>query len=201
MSSGGEGGSEDKKGEYAFLPERTCAICYQDQNSATTETELMGAAKSGVVGSAQTDITNPYEAIPCGCIYCFVCLATRIEREEGEGWACLRCGELIKECKPWGGDVLEPEAKSPAHKTVVFADDVKALSNYGDDDDEEEEEEEEEREEEYSQLLAEEDPDRSLEDLRPQTPSVASDQADDSEGSDSEDYEAEEDEVGEDEDR
>jgi peroxin-2 len=116
----------DKKGEYAFLPERTCAICYQDQNSATTENEIMAAAaaSSGIVGSAQTDITNPYETIPCGCIYCFVCLVTRIEREEGEGWNCLRCGQLVKESRPWNGDVLEPPSRSPTAKTVGFVDDI-----------------------------------------------------------------------------
>ncbi|KAI8951919.1 Pex12 amino terminal region-domain-containing protein [Xylaria longipes] len=121
-----EGYAGDKKGEFAFLPERTCAICYQDQNSAISETEVLAAAaSSGVVGSAQTDITNPYETIPCGCIYCFVCLATRLEREEGEGWTCLRCGELVKESKPWSGDVLEeqPKASSPGAKHVGFADD------------------------------------------------------------------------------
>lgn len=125
----GEDGSE-KKGELAFLPERTCAICYQDQNSnANTEEEVLAAAaaSSGVIGSAQTDITNPYETIPCGCIYCFVCLATRLEREEGEGWVCLRCGEIIKECKPWSGDVLEPRStnkRSPGTKAVAFVEDV-----------------------------------------------------------------------------
>ncbi|KAI3324776.1 Pex12 amino terminal region-domain-containing protein [Xylariaceae sp. AK1471] len=115
----------EKRGEFAFLPERTCAICYQDQNSALSETEVLAAASSGVVGSAQTDITNPYETIPCGCIYCFVCLASRLEREEGEGWACLRCGELVKECKPWSGDVLEEpcKASSPSTKHVGFVDD------------------------------------------------------------------------------
>ncbi|KAI8297964.1 Peroxisomal biogenesis factor 2 [Colletotrichum sp. SAR11_240] len=122
-------GDEDKSanGEYGFLPERTCAICYQDQNAlATTETEIMAAAaSSGVIGSAQTDITNAYETIPCGCIYCFVCLATRLEREEGEGWTCLRCGELVKECKPWSGDVLEPPKKSPTSKVVAFSEDSK----------------------------------------------------------------------------
>ena len=83
--------------------------------------------------------------------------------------------------------MLEPEAKSPGTKTVVFADDVKTPSdNEGDGD------------ENGSQVLVEEDPDRSLEDLRPQTPSVASDQAEGSEGSESEIYEAEEDEMGED---
>lgn len=126
ISSGGDGDSDEKKGEYSFLPERTCAICYQDQNTASSEQEVLAAAaSSGVVGSAQTDITNPYETIPCGCIYCFVCLATRIEGEEGEGWTCLRCGEQVKECKPWSGDVLEPPSKSPTSKAVMFADDVK----------------------------------------------------------------------------
>ncbi|KAL2155007.1 hypothetical protein VTH82DRAFT_3683 [Thermothelomyces myriococcoides] len=222
-SSGSNGGG-GKKGEYSFLPERTCAICYQDQNSASSETELLAAgagasSAAGVVGSAQTDITNPYEAIPCGCVYCFVCLATRIEREEGEGWTCLRCGELVKECKPWNGDVLEeqqpPEAKpslsssSPAAtKTVVFADDVKAPSSDNGEEGEEEKQEEKqgireqeglggENEGESSQVLVETDPDGSLDDLRPRTPSVASDQADDSRGSESEDYEAQEDGLGE----
>ncbi|KAK4105667.1 hypothetical protein N658DRAFT_492151 [Parathielavia hyrcaniae] len=190
MSTGTEGAEQEKKGEYSFLPERTCAICYQDQNSAKSENDLMAAASTGVVGSAQTDITNPYEAIPCGCTYCFVCLATRIEREEGEGWPCLRCGELIKECKPWSGDVLEPEIKSPVSKTVVFADDVKVSSD---------EEEEEERDvHEDSQVLVEEDVDRSLEDLRAQTPSVVSDQEDDLEYSESEDYGGEENDLNRD---
>ncbi|KAF5022321.1 hypothetical protein F66182_5608 [Fusarium sp. NRRL 66182] len=112
-------------GEYAFLPERTCAICYQDQNTATSENEVMAAAaSSGVIGSAQTDITNPYETIPCGCVYCFVCLATRLEREEGEGWTCLRCGEHVQECKPWSGDLAEPLAKHTSAKTVAFSDDI-----------------------------------------------------------------------------
>lgn len=125
--SGTDGDSGEKKGEFAFLPERTCAICYQDQNSAVSENEVMAAAASGgVIGSAQTDITNPYETIPCGCIYCYVCLATRLEKEEGEGFTCLRCGGLVKECKPWSGDVLEPQpakASSPTTtKHVGFVD-------------------------------------------------------------------------------
>ncbi|KAI0178845.1 Pex12 amino terminal region-domain-containing protein [Hypoxylon sp. FL1284] len=127
INVGSEEGSANKQGDYAFLPERTCAICYQDQNSAVSETEVLAAATSGgVVGSAQTDITNPYETVPCGCVYCFVCLAMRLEREEGEGWTCLRCGDLVKECKPWSGDVLEEQAKSsPSTKHVGFLDDEK----------------------------------------------------------------------------
>ncbi|KAI5864739.1 Pex12 amino terminal region-domain-containing protein [Durotheca rogersii] len=131
---GAEGDGAGKQGDYAFLPERTCAICYQDQNSAMSETEVLAAAtSSGVIGSAQTDITNPYETIPCGCIYCFVCLATRLEREEGEGWTCLRCGELVKECKPWSGDVLEEQSKSPSATTkhVGFVDETPVANRPG----------------------------------------------------------------------
>lgn len=112
------------KGELAFLPERTCAICYHDQNpTSTSENEIMAisGASGGVVGSAQTDITNPYETIPCGCVYCFVCLAKRLEAEEGEGWICLRCGGLVKECKPWSGDVLGASPLSANKKTVSFS--------------------------------------------------------------------------------
>jgi peroxin-2 len=114
-------------GELAFLPERTCAICYQDQNPANqSETDVLAVsgAAGGVIGSAQTDVTNPYECIPCGCIYCFVCIAQRLEAEEGEGWVCLKCGELVKECKPWNGDVyVETSRPGTASKTVVFSDD------------------------------------------------------------------------------
>ncbi|KAF2669262.1 hypothetical protein BT63DRAFT_413711 [Microthyrium microscopicum] len=123
-----DGDIEDYKkgGELGFLPERTCAICYSDLNptvGATGEGEAIEAmAGGGVVGSAQTDITNPYEAIPCGDIYCFVCLTQRIEAEEGEGWTCLRCGEIVKECKPWNGDVLEvqPRPGTSNGKSVGF---------------------------------------------------------------------------------
>ncbi len=146
-SGDGDGDDDDDRpaGEYGFLPERTCAICYQDQNAlATTENEALAATASGgggIVGSAQTDITNPYEAVPCGCTYCFVCLANRLDREEGDGWTCLRCGQLVRECRPWRGDVLEPPSppppsppsrpggsgggKSPGPKTVAFSDVVK----------------------------------------------------------------------------
>ncbi|EPE24603.1 hypothetical protein GLAREA_08456 [Glarea lozoyensis ATCC 20868] len=125
VASSGEEEDILKSGEFAFLPERTCAICYQDQNSTSaSEAEIVAASgASGVIGSAQTDITNPYETIPCGCIYCFVCLAGRLEAEEGEGWTCLRCGEDVKECKPWSGDVIEEGVKTTSTtKSVGFKD-------------------------------------------------------------------------------
>ncbi|OJJ47679.1 hypothetical protein ASPZODRAFT_15126 [Penicilliopsis zonata CBS 506.65] len=117
--------SSEKQGELSFLPERTCAICYQAQNPASTsESEVMAApALAGdLIGSAQTDITNPYETVPCGCIYCFVCIVHKLEAEEGEGWVCLRCGEVVKKCKPWNGDVLEEvRVPSGSGKNVGFA--------------------------------------------------------------------------------
>lgn len=121
-----EGDEATSRGELAFLPERTCAICYQDQNpTSTSENEIMAisGASGGVVGSAQTDVTNPYETISCGCVYCFVCIAKRLEAEEGEGWVCFRCGEMVKECKPWTADVLEEASVSPQKKSVSFSDD------------------------------------------------------------------------------
>ncbi|KKF95783.1 Peroxisomal biogenesis factor 2 [Ceratocystis platani] len=126
-AAGDTDGMVKKTGELSFLPERTCAICYHAQNAAASEAEVLASsAAGGVAGSAATDITNAYEAVPCGCVYCFVCLATQIDREEGEGWTCLRCGELVKECKPWNGDVLEPART--ATKTVTFRDDPREYS-------------------------------------------------------------------------
>ena len=40
---------------------------------------------------------------------------------------CLRCGEHVKQCRPWNGDVVEPVTTKPANghaKTVAFSDDV-----------------------------------------------------------------------------
>lgn len=91
----------------------------------------MAASAGGIVGSAQTDITNPYQTIPCGCLYCFVCLVQKLEGEEDEGWVCLRCGEIVKKCKPWNGDVLE-EVHPPSNsgKAVGFAmDDEEEAAN------------------------------------------------------------------------
>ena len=125
ISNQEEGGEEEEnsgRGELAFLPERTCPICYSEQNpTAASETDVLAMTAAGggggVIGSAQTDITNPYETVPCGCLYCFVCIATRLEAEEGEGWTCLRCGEVVKECKPWAGDVVVEEEEGGGQRS------------------------------------------------------------------------------------
>ena len=121
-SSGDEEEATEKQGELAFLPERTCAICYRDQNpTSTTESDVLAASASagGIGGSAQTDITNPYETISCGCVYCFVCIVQKLEAEEGQGWICLRCGEIVKKCQPWNGDVLEEARSQPGTGKIV----------------------------------------------------------------------------------
>lgn len=122
-------GIQGPSGEYSFLPERTCAICYQEQNTtATTENEMLSAVSGsgGVIGSAATDITSPYEAGPCGCVYCFVCIANCLDSEEGEGWTCLRCGTLVNECRPWSADVIDQKRRGEPSscKTVAFEEDV-----------------------------------------------------------------------------
>lgn len=125
MNGSDEIEESSRKGELAFLPERTCAICYQDQNpTSTSENDVMSVtgASGGVIGSAQTDVTNPYQTVPCGCVYCFVCIATRLEAEDGEGWVCLRCGELNRECRPWAGDVIEETIVPAGRKLVTFSD-------------------------------------------------------------------------------
>ena len=121
------------KGELHFLPERTCGICYQDQNptsAAEGEIAAIAGASSGVIGSAATDITNPYEALPCGCVYCFVCLAQRVDAEDGEGWTCLRCGEIVKECRPWHGDVVQEASRPSSGKSVSFTEDTKGPDDH-----------------------------------------------------------------------
>lgn len=130
VMNGVQATEDSSTGELAFLPERTCALCYQTQTlSPTSEAEVI-ASTSGITGSALNDITNPYESIPCGCIYCYSCLAGQLELEEGEGWNCLRCGKEIKECIPWNGDVItEPDKLVISSKTVLFSKSDCEMSN------------------------------------------------------------------------
>ncbi len=111
-------------GPLASLPERTCAICYEQQTSASIAADMSGLGTfmgGGIQGAVETDITSPYEAVPCGCVYCFVCLAQALESSEGDGWSCLRCGQLVFQCRPWHGDVQdEPEHTPEQDQTEVL---------------------------------------------------------------------------------
>ena len=118
-SSGNEDSSilKNKKGELSFLPEKTCAICHKE-----TSADADGKGPGG----GSTDVTNPYEAIPCGHLYCYICITSKIALEEGEGWECLRCNTLIKKCRPWKGglgDDFSEDVVTGSSKKVGFESD------------------------------------------------------------------------------
>ena len=124
----GGGKAEDREisegGKLAMLPERTCGICWEEQNAAPVDGGAMVGAGGGggVVGSSETDVTNPYEGVPCGCVYCYVCLAGKLEGEEGEGWVCLRCGEVVREGRVWRGDVVEEKGSGGGEDAATALD-------------------------------------------------------------------------------
>ena len=70
--------------QFAFLPPKTCAICYRDQGASDA--------------TQSTDTVNAYVG-DCGCggKYCYSCIAGEVALEEGEGWNCLRCNRLIRQ--------------------------------------------------------------------------------------------------------
>lgn len=68
-------------GKLAMLPDRFCAICFSQ-------------------GREGRLITNPYCG-DCGHAYCYSCLVGEVAGEEGDGWACLRCGKMIQRIKRW----------------------------------------------------------------------------------------------------
>ncbi|KAF3913669.1 hypothetical protein AA313_de0200219 [Arthrobotrys entomopaga] len=94
--------SSSNDGVLGFLPERTCAICYSESSPEDVLNNPGGAGGA----SSSNDVTNPYEAVECGHVYCYVCIASKIELEEGEGWACLRCNTIVKRCRPWRAGVV-----------------------------------------------------------------------------------------------
>ncbi|KAI9801899.1 MAG: peroxisome assembly protein (Peroxin-2) [Piccolia ochrophora] len=96
-------------GELSFLPEHTCPICFSAQTNPDPTHPSATTVGSNLAAAAQTSVTNPYAARPCGCVYCYVCIAQALEAEEGEGWVCLRCGAVVRECEPWRGDVVYDE--------------------------------------------------------------------------------------------
>lgn len=82
----------DDKGQLYFLSEKTCAICY---SSVSNDPNATGS------GSAHfnTDVTNPCQCVPCGHVYCYVCLSSKLVEFEGQGWNCLRCNATVVKMK------------------------------------------------------------------------------------------------------
>lgn len=98
--SGDDGLSSVKQGELYFLPEKTCAICYKDSQVPSTSS-AGGASGGSNDSSVNAGITNPYQCVPCGHVYCYVCLTSKIIEGEGDGWYCLRCAEHVYKMKPF----------------------------------------------------------------------------------------------------
>ena len=38
----------------------------------------------------------------CASPYCYVCLVEEVVECAGQGWKCLRCGEVVKTVNRWG---------------------------------------------------------------------------------------------------
>lgn len=110
---------QEQVGPFAFLPERTCPVCYESSSLQT-----------GIISS--TDITNPYQG-ECGHIYCYVCLATKIIEAQGDGWNCLRCNQLIKEATPFRD--IKLDAIKVVGKTAEQTKEKNNDEEYGSDED------------------------------------------------------------------
>ena len=125
-SGDAETGNDSLKNTYKFLPERVCAICYENNVLKDTFTNVSSTTAAGggnTMGSTATSIanismddnliTNPYET-NCGHLYCYFCIVSKLEiqNELNQGtdskdktyWNCLRCNEMVEWCKVYDGD-------------------------------------------------------------------------------------------------
>lgn len=79
-----------------FLPPHICAVCYESQTvSATTTTPMVASTSTTSTSVSSMKLHNPYET-NCGHRYCYYCIKIKLIQEDGS-WACLRCGEVVKE--------------------------------------------------------------------------------------------------------
>lgn len=122
---------EASEGELAHLPQKTCAICFRDEE----EQEGGGGASH-----YSTDVTNPYQA-DCGHVYCYVCLVTKLAQGDGDGWNCYRCANQVHKMKPWV-DVDEAAVVGAAemHEKVDVIEHAEANEQEEDDYDDDEDE-------------------------------------------------------------
>ncbi|KAK9463388.1 Pex12 amino terminal region-domain-containing protein [Lipomyces oligophaga] len=99
LKRGSSTAPQPQVGPLAFLPERTCAICYFQDNNVSSVSTVQSVSDMSSTGPGRNDITNPYETVECHHVYCYVCLVTQIQEQEGQGWPCLRCGSLVNHAK------------------------------------------------------------------------------------------------------
>ncbi len=120
------GADEKAASEYARLPRSICALCFQRQqvregpssdllrvglpssdpldpsSGALAPSSEVPAATAIPAADEDSTVTIPHAAVPCGCIYCYHCLASMLLSEEGAedivdegGWRCLRCATPV----------------------------------------------------------------------------------------------------------
>lgn len=162
-SGDSESGNDSLKNTYKFLPERVCAICYENNVLKDTLSNIGSTTASGsgtTAASTATSIanismddnliTNPYET-NCGHLYCYFCIVSKLEiqNELNQGtdskdksyWNCLRCGEMVEWCKVYDGDCnlfdidIGDDSESESE-----SEDEDEESAYGEEDDEDAEE-------------------------------------------------------------
>ena len=80
---------------------------------------VLGVSPDGIA-YADAIVTTPYEAVPCGHRYCYVCIAKQLLDEEmedeldeedehgGRGWKCLRCNTRVRETRRAGAGASQP---------------------------------------------------------------------------------------------
>ncbi|KAJ1934986.1 peroxisome assembly protein (Peroxin-2) [Linderina macrospora] len=73
----------------AALPDHICPICFTQTDEAQQQQPQQGGT-----GDAN-HVVNPY-VTPCGHVYCYVCIQTKI-MTEGDECCCLRCGSQVKQ--------------------------------------------------------------------------------------------------------
>ncbi|KAN0063107.1 peroxisome assembly protein (Peroxin-2) [Thecaphora frezii] len=73
------------------------------QMRTLASSQSLGVSPDGLA-YADALVHTPYRALPCGCTYCYYCLASKLLSEEIEeeledegGWECLRCRARIRQ--------------------------------------------------------------------------------------------------------
>ena len=94
-----------------------------DPVDPTTSTAFL-ASLSKEASHAGQEATVPYVASCCGAQYCYYCIAGALlsweqakkenegmNKDNSQGWSCLRCAKPVLEIKRWTGDEGYAEAE------------------------------------------------------------------------------------------
>lgn len=93
----------------ALSPSARTVNQHQQSSGTAFSSPLSSSSSSGLV-YADAQIHTPYQAKPCGHLYCYVCLVGKLlseeaaediaerteDGEESSAWTCLQCGKGVK---------------------------------------------------------------------------------------------------------